>query len=113
MDNFFSSDDTMKFTDIHGRPDNALLREYALMAIADGRPIFLVSINGCWVAQEDLDSERDIPAYYYIHQNGEIMYGPQAAGDALEKGMPGQVRPVRARPFRQGKYGVARLNKQG
>jgi len=89
--------------------DAALLAEYSAMAKEDGFPISLILVNGQWLALEYLDDERDIPPYYFVHPSGYIGYGPHAAEEAMDKGLRGSQKPLRAQTSRRGKYGRVRV----
>lgn len=88
--------------------DTALLSEYSAMAKEDGFPIFLILVNGHWLALEYLEDERDILSYYFVHPSGYIGYGPHAAEDAMDKGLRGSQKPIRPQTNRRGKYGRIR-----
>lgn len=81
------------------------MSEYRAMSIQDRIEYFVVKINGHWVCLEFLDSERDAADYYYFHPSGFVGFGPHAAEDAVDKGMPSLRRLPQPQPRYRGKYG--------
>lgn len=85
------------------------MAEYRAMCIQDRIEYFVVKINGHWICLEFLDAERDETAYYYFHPSGFVGFGPYAAENAVDKGMPSLRRPSQPQSRFCGKYGRRKL----